>query len=366
MSLTADMVRQIAGWNGIYRLVCVTVDANSPAKVTAAGVSEPINLSYLVDGNTVTLTEDITVPAASDAGAKVYEVSSGDITIDLDGHTINVADGGAVVSQSAVFSITSSGKLTVKNGTINGNKGVRSIFRVESGSSASEYALTLEDVNALNDPTGTGWNPDESAVYVFGPSKVKINRGSLSSSQCALSINGANVTDATIVEADGTSITGGVLVSCNNANKGAIKLKNCTVSTEQTYGVRISGGTLQLEGTTIRNNSKNPAASAIVFGLGGGQLNTGDLKMDDLSRLEGVNRQIGVVKLNAEGYKFESTSDIGTWKVTDITGTAPVEGLSIEVNGPTGWEPGYNVAEGITVTEPGSPSPDVSSDPVEP
>ena len=226
--------------------------------------------------------------------------------------------------------------------------------------------LFRSDVNALNDPTGTGWNPDESAVYVFGPSKVKINGGSLSSSQCALSINGADVTDATIVEADGTSITGGVLVSCNNASKGAIKLKNCTVSTEQTYGVRISGGTLQLEGTTIRNNSKNPAASAIVFGLGGGQLNTGDLKMDDLSRLEGVNRQIGVVKLNAEGYKFEDTSDIGTWKVTNIAGTAPVEGLSIEVNGPTRWEPGYNVAEGITVTEPGSPSPDVPSDTVEP
>ena len=56
MSLTTADIGKIVGWNGEYRLVCVTVD---DSKITAAGVSDPINLGYTADGTTVTLTEDI-------------------------------------------------------------------------------------------------------------------------------------------------------------------------------------------------------------------------------------------------------------------------------------------------------------------
>ena len=345
------MVGKIAGWNGTYRLVCVT---ESGGDVTAAGVSEPISLGYLVNGTTVTLTEDVTVPAASDGKAKVYEVSS-EITIDLDGHTINVADGGAVVAQSAVFSITGSGKLTVKNGTINGNKGVRSIFRVETDSNLDGCALTLENVNALNDPTGTGWNPDESAVYVFGTSKVKISGGSLSSSQNALSVNGTTVTNTTSVEVDGTTITGGVLVSYNNASAGTVTLTNCTVSTAQVHGVRISGGTLKLVGSTIQNTSSDAEACAVVFGKGGGNLISGTLQMDSASHLYGANRQVGVVNLAGGGnYAFTDTSNIGTWKVTDENGTGAITGLTIGIRESSEWVTGYNVVDGITATNPGA------------
>ena len=350
MSLTTADIGKIVGWNGEYRLVCVTVN---DSKITAAGVSDPINLGYTADGTTVTLTEDITLPAPSVGKACVYSLSTGTLTVDLNGYTITVADGGAAVDQSTVFSVTGGGKLTVKNGTIDGNKGVRSIFRVEASSSVTtdgEYALSLEHVDALNDPTGTGWNPDESAVYVFGAGNVSIKNCTLSSSQNALSINGTSATADVVVE--GTSITGGVLVSCNiERDKGSITLKNSGVTTDNTFGVRVSGGDLILDGTTITNTSDNSNASTIVFGKGGGQLTSGTVTMKNGSNLIGTNRQIGVLDVNnRDGYTFSDLNDIGVWKVVDGA-NAPVDGLKIEINGPDEWVTGYNHADGISATE---------------
>ena len=360
MSLTATDIGKIVGWNGEYRLVCVTVGSG---KITAAGVSDPINLGYTVDGTTVTLIEDIILPAPTDGTESIYTMESGVLTIDLNGHTIKVDDGGADGGTSTMFKVVGSAQLTVKNGTLDGNKGVCSLFRVMDaqtpGRTGETYALTLENVDVLNDPTGTGWNDDEAAVYVVGQSNVKITDSTLSSSQNALGLFGGSAKGT--IEVIGTRIIGGVLVSCNvGEDKGSVTLKNSTVTTDKRFGVRVSGGTLNLrDGSTIENTSNDSLASAIVFGKGGSNLISGTVTMDNNSEIIGVRREIGVLYLGGD-YGFSDTSNIGTWKVTNdgepaqpITTTLRIQIL--ETGGK--WVTGYNLADGISATEtPEEPS----------
>jgi len=349
-------------------------DAEAPVAVVVNNVAELKDaIANAKDGDVIALGADIT-----DADGLL--ITDKDITIDLNGKTIAVSEGGS--TNSRVFLINGDSKVTVKNGTLiaeaDKESGTYGTIRTEGTAQVTLENLKMYNyrggglnVKAVSGTTvtinnceiysqygggveasggniilnntkidqkgvyGNGWY--SVAMEINGGGKITVNSGEYSGSAIATDANAAMGNSVAFILSSGGTLTinGGefnavVAETAADANFCGI------IYADRAAVVNINGGTFKSNGAILdmRNNTgtqPNPIAT-----ISGGTFSADPT----VSGLGNSN----LIKL-ADGYAATENAD-GTWTVDrDYTVITPADGTDKVANGTA-------LADAITAGDP--------------
>ena len=233
----------------------VAVQANTAnvAEVTAG--SKTTRYTNIVDAfadaqkaesAAVKLLENVTIPKTADVYSYGIQLKSGNITLDLNGHTIQTTEvASGFVSLDAVFYIDDGSGLTVQDSTGGGK-----IVQPNGGQAIGVSSGNLTVKSGTIEVTSS----DES-----NPTSVIMDKN------CAVFLTGsgtANILDGTLTGKQGIYVKNGTL----NVSGGTIHGKN-------SYAMWVAGGSVQLSGGTYTStdthsiwNADGTAASLLGSG----------------------------------------------------------------------------------------------------
>ncbi|MCD8036405.1 MAG: Cna B-type domain-containing protein [Clostridiales bacterium] len=252
-------------------------------------------LASAVDGDTIILTNDITVAynksaSKSDFNSKGYAfaISSG-ITLDLNEHTISV-DYASGSTNYALFGLYTSESVTIKNGILDGQESQRCTVIANYRSSttwSTENTLTLESLTIKNFNKGNGVTSNthfkQSLIYLNGATFLSLK-------DCLITENGytafyftgtedssVTIEDSTISENYTNSTTGGGFYITKTSS---VNISGNTISGNGGVGTSLTGGGFHIAScdlVEITNNTitQNEAPGS-TKGLGGGFYLTGN------------------------------------------------------------------------------------------
>lgn len=346
-----------------------------PVSVMAAGTTHEVNsaeelgsaISSAASGDIIKLTGNIILTNS-------YEISSGTITVDLNGQTLTVD------ADVAAFVVTESGKLVIDDSGNGGkiNRGsacspkmTRGILQADNGGTIEMNGGTIDVVYDTDDKTNnTGWY----GVGVFNDSSFVMNGGTINAGWPAVATNGAQTeTSPTYGNNANITINNGVLTSSSDyAIYAPAKGGNTTIKGGSITGywgaIQVRNGTLNVENGTLVNNGvsnvtkpgdqtdgtkpENAAAISLISNYGpitanisGGFITTKNGNDAVVATTEKEN----AIDLNITGGEFSSNvsdyigedylcteNDDGTWTVaplsadnaTAVVGSTPYKTLA--------------------------------------
>ncbi|MCQ2390322.1 MAG: hypothetical protein MJ240_02760, partial [Kiritimatiellae bacterium] len=247
---TSGKAAQAARYANFAKAVC-KVDSKPYADVQQA-------MNDIQNGQTLTLLADFPIP---------MEVPiAKNITIDGNGHTLT--------RTSATAKLTISAAVTLKNITVDGQNLVsqNALFDVTSAGT-----LTVQNGAVIKDCKATSGN----GGAILNAGTVKIAGGTISG--CSTTgLGGAIYNNAGTI-----TMTAGTIDGCSSNGGGAINqqgngtttisggtVKNCTAGTGNSGGVaRIVGGTFTITGGTFTGNKSTSSSGGGAFFLNTGTLN---------------------------------------------------------------------------------------------
>ncbi len=290
--------------NGIMPLADVTVTSGLQDAINAAG-----------SGDTITLGADIT--------ESVTIASGQNITLDLNGHTLN--GGGSTV-------ITVEGTLTLKDGSSAGTGTV-------TGASATHGGVIVQNGGNFTLDSGTisGNSASGSGAGVYVESATfTMTGGTISDNTATRYGGGVNVTVADSEGANSTFTMTGGTISGNTASQmygGGVFVETKSGSGESTF--HMSGGTIGGTDASSGNNASYGAGVAVkgaTVNLSGSALITNNTASTTTSGGGGGNMYLydSTAKLNMTGGTISYGSAYSGGGINVAAGTVNMSGGTID------------------------------------
>ncbi len=199
-------------------------------------------------GDTVTLTEDITVDCTDEDFVKI---NTAGITVDLGGNTINVTGSS---DSYYLFDIVCGGEFTLKNGTIDGGEDNAKVAPVQSFVASNDVTLdgvTIQNIGSVSTSNG---------------GVVHATAGNLTLTNCKAQNNGVSG-----IYADGCDnlvITDSTFSGNNASNGGGIFIRN-------------HKGNICIKGNIVSNNTVNSDGGGIYIFESASSAASGDFAVTD-------------------------------------------------------------------------------------
>lgn len=228
--------------NGVWIVDAETVEggmstqSGEVAEVTIDGstkqytdIKEAFTKAQKAERATVKLLDNVTIPKDESGYSYGINLSGGDITLDLNGHTLQTTtEEKGFVSLNAVFYIEGDAAMTVQDSTGKGK-----IEQPNGGQAIKVSGGTLTVTSGTIEVT----------------SNVENNKGdTITTQNCAVFVSGsgtANIQGGTLIGNKGIYMNGGTL---NVTGEPAIQGRN-------SYALLAEGGTVQLSGGTYTSES---------------------------------------------------------------------------------------------------------------
>lgn len=210
---------------------------------------------------TVKLLENVTIPKNSDGYSYGIQLTSGNITLDLNGHTIQTIGGASsFVPRDAVFYIEGGGSshssLTVQDKSTNGGGKIVQPNGGQAINVGSNGTLTVEsgaiEVTSSNESNPTAVIMDKNcAVFLTGSGTANILDGTLTGKQ-------------------------GIYVK-----NGTLKVSGGTIHGKNSYALWVAGGSVRLSGGSYTTGVSDGCSIWNAVGTAGNLLASGYRYQDD-------------------------------------------------------------------------------------
>ena len=253
----------------------------------------------------------------------------------------------------AIFDeITTMGNVNVNGGTVSAENrystsiynGINGIVNINDGTikyrggSSSCYAINNNSNGVINLKGGTININTSYGIYNYSTGKVNVTGGKIKNYNGDKNGNGIynNSTGVVKVEAgemdaiyqNGTgemSITGGTLGTITNNNTETIEVKNATIKNIQnsnnggfkvinctidnTIGVQNTKGTIEINGSKIKNTTNNTTIYGVRNFNGTITINDSEIDLNSTTNLYGIdNNQNGTININNSSIKVTNNS----------------------------------------------------------
>ena len=237
------------------------------------------------NGTTVKLLKDFTSTSRPNCGSSMYTNCS--VTLDLNGHTLNVNTGGT--SNNYCILVTKGCTLTVKNGTI----------EMDPTSTAKENGFIVQEGATLNIESDVTINARNgiSAVTIFGNSTLNTAGTLNAENSFAIAGNGKSGNGGYTINVTGGAVNATNAAAIYHPNTGIVNISGGTIT--GATGVYQKCGELNITGGTINGTG----AKAEYTYNGNGANSTGDGVVIDNCGYPG-----GEPEVNITGGTFNSTN----------------------------------------------------------
>lgn len=250
-------------------------------------------------GDQATLSDAVAAASAGDVLQLVSNLNESGcdfnkaITVDFNGHTINVSDNYGLIVKTATVTFTDNS--LAKNGGITAGEGCLDVYSkvVING---GNFAATTKN-----------------GIWVNGAAELEMNGGSITTERSALVLDGGT---ATIAEGSITATKSGTsyyAINMQSTSNSHLEISGGSINAAACTGIRVSGGGseltfsngeivakngIKIEGGTLTVNNGSITGHNIGINMTGGTLtiNDGIISSDYLG--SGIKQQGGIATIN--------------------------------------------------------------------